>query len=226
MPGRNPVNVAQIGSPCKVATIAGRCVDATGSGMVRAGESGTMATTKRRNAPAHAPAFITASAILSNPARYIAQHLSPYHVGARLSGRRYIPKYLHLAPNNWRHKQRDTVSVNNWAPPVRVNNCAERVSVNNWHGPVRVNNWHARLNVNNWRLAVSVTNPGARVRVGNPRQIANDKILLSRTVVYINWAYMISSAYRSAGNDKFCLYSTNVLLRMILIFRKYTCTTP
>lgn len=167
-----------------------------------------MATSKRRNAPAHAPASTTACAHPSNPARYIAQHLSPCHMGARLSGRRYIPKYLHLAPNNWRHKQGDAVSVNNW------------------HGPARVNNWHARLNVNNWRLAVSVTNPGARVKVGNPRQIANDKILLSRTVVYINWAYMISSAYRSAGNDKFCLYSTFVLLRMKIIFRKYTCTTP
>lgn len=31
-------------------------------------------------------------------------------------------------------------------------------------------------------------------------------------------AYMISPAYRSARNDKFCLYSTLVLLRMIFIF--------
>lgn len=41
----------------------------------------------------------------------------------------------------------------------------------------------------------------------------------------IRRAYMISPAYRSARNDKFCLYSTNVLLRMKIIFRKYTCTT-
>jgi len=176
-----------------------------------------MAHQKKGNAPAHAPASTTACAIPSNAARYIAQHLSPYHTGARLSGRRYIPKCLHLAPNSWRHKQRDAASVNNWAPPVRVNNCAARVSINNWH---------ARLNVNNWRLAVSITNPGAQVRVTNPRQIANDKIFLPRTIVYINWAYMISGAYRSARNDKFCLYSTKVLLRMKIIFREYACTTP
>jgi hypothetical protein len=34
----------------------------------------------------------------------------------------------------------------------------------------------------------------------------------------IRGAYMISPAYRSARNDKFCLYSTLVLLRMIFIF--------
>lgn len=36
----------------------------------------------------------------------------------------------------------------------------------------------------------------------------------------ISLAYMISGAYRSARNDKFCLYSTNVLLRMKIIFRE------
>lgn len=41
----------------------------------------------------------------------------------------------------------------------------------------------------------------------------------------ISPAYMISPAYRSARNDKFCLYSTNVLLRMKIIFKKYACTT-
>lgn len=37
---------------------------------------------------------------------------------------------------------------------------------------------------------------------------------------------MIRDAYGSAGNDKKSLYSTFVLLRMKIIFRKYTCTTP
>lgn len=110
-------------------TMAARCVDAARPGMLRAGESVTMAVNKEKNAPAPAPAFTMAPAIAStvatfrnicgpyhgtgpvvNPARYIAQHLSPYHTGARLSGRRYIPKCLHLARNGKRYKHPATVS--------------------------------------------------------------------------------------------------------------------
>lgn len=64
----------------------------------------TVATFRNTCSPYHG----TGPAV--NQARYIAQHLSPYHTGARLSGRRYIPKYLYLAQNGWRCKHPTTVS--------------------------------------------------------------------------------------------------------------------
>lgn len=42
----------------------------------------------------------------------------------------------------------------------------------------------------------------------------------------ISLAYMISPAYRSGLNDKFCLYSTPVLLRMILNFKNLHIDLP
>lgn len=148
-----------------VATFAGRCVDATGSGMVRAGESGTMATNKKKNAPAHAPAFTTAWAHWSNVARYIAQHLSPYHAGARLSGRRYIPKCLHLAPNSWRHKQRDAVSNiggPHLAPPGRHKQQRTVGYIGTAHlTPARYHQRRGRVSVTNSSHTVSVTNSGS-----------------------------------------------------------------
>lgn len=265
--GRNSVNVAQIGSPSKVATVAGRCVDATGSGMVRAGAFGSMARKKEKNAPAHAPASTTAWANRSNAARYIAQHLSPYHTGARLSGRRYIPKCLHLAPNSWPLKHPATVGNiqhgaqlasqtpgrgerykhavtserykhavtskgeelarqgegKELAAAGKGEELARRVSVTNTQPRVRVKNWQPRVRVKNPGRITPQNNPYSPVGnsgIGNHQDRLSDKGCLWDTRRTIRMPYMISDAYRSARNDKFCLYSTNVLLRMKIIFRE------
>lgn len=101
-------------------------------------------------------------------------------------------------------KQRKRDSANNasviWA---RRNAALLRMIFNITRGCVPPANWHK------CRRTIRATDKPSLWESGRP----------------IRGAYMISPAYRSARNDKFCLYSTNVLLRMILIFRKYTCTT-
>lgn len=210
-----------------------------------------MAHQKKGNAPAHAPASTTACAIPSNPARYIAQHLSPYHTGARLSGRRYIPKCLHLALNSYTLKLPATVSnIQHGAQlasqtPGRGKPHKHPATSKRYKHPVTSEGEELARQGESEELAAAGKGEelARRVRVANTQRRVRVKNcaagLVSETVPLIRGfyrkqffipstispAYMISPAYRSARNDKFCLYSTNVLLRMILIFKKYTCTT-
>lgn len=90
-----------------------------------------------------------------------------------------------------------------------------------WHAPDQnSDHGHGLLRMRN-RSSVPIPDWHKNRRTIRPA----DKPSLWEGLETIGLAYMISPAYRSARNDKFCLYSTNVLLRMILIFRKYTCTT-
>jgi hypothetical protein len=89
-----------------------------------------------------------------------------------------------------------------------------------WHAPDQnSDHGHGLLRMRN-RSSVPIPDWHKNRRTICP----TDKPSLWEGLETIGLAYMISPAYRSTRNDKFCLYSTNVLLRMILIFRKYTCT--
>lgn len=102
------------------------------------------------------------------------------------------------------HKQRKRDNANNASVILARRNCKLlRMIVNIRRGCVTIADWHK-----------------CRRTIG-----PTDKPSLWEGEGPIRRAYMISPAYRSARNDKFCLYSTNVLLRMIFIFNKYTCTT-
>lgn len=128
-------------------------------------------------------------------------------------------------PNGKHHKLADTVSITRHGAQLASQTAGRgryhKLPRASEHHKLPVTSLHhprpARVGVKNWRGGlVSET-------VLLIREFYGKQFFIPST---ISLAYMISGAYRSARNDKFCLYSTNVLLRMKIIFREYTCTTP